>query len=137
VRRATAVKGERLWRPIGHFSLGVKAGSFVFVSGSTGRNPRLGQTDQAQFRPVGAGNIEDQAAQAFENIKDILEEAGSGLDDIVKMTVFLTSADDYPAFDRTRAKYFPHDPPASIAVVVQRLIPPGLHLEIDAIAFVG
>jgi 2-iminobutanoate/2-iminopropanoate deaminase len=82
------------------------------------------------------GGIRAEADATFDRIQDILAEVGGGLDDIVRMGVFLTSLEDYATFVEVRSRRFPHNPPASTAVQVAGLLV-GASVEIDAIAFVA
>ncbi len=117
---------DRAPAAIGPYSLGIKAGNLVFVSGTVGWD--------AQGKVAGDGSVKAQTRQAFENIKSVLEAAGGSLENVVKVTVFLTDPDDYREMNEVRAEYFPKDPPASSAFAIKRLIPPDLSVEIEAIA---
>lgn len=105
----------------------IRAGDFIFISG------QLGLDDQSRL--VG-DDITSQARQAMERIRAILEQAGTGLGAVVKVSVWLTDKADFPAFNATYAEYFPQRPPARSTVVSELLIP-GAKVEIDAIAYVG
>ena len=113
---------------IGPYSLGIKSpvGELVFVSGTVGWD--------ANGNVAGDGSVAAQTRQALENIKSVLEAAGSSLEDVVKVTVFLTDPDDYEKMNEVRAEYFSENPPASSAFVIKRLIPADLSVEIEAIA---
>jgi len=117
---------DRAPAAIGPYSQGIKAGNLVFVSGTVGWD--------AQGKVAGDGSVKAQTRQAFENIKSVLEAAGGSLENVVKVTVFLTDPDDYREMNEVRAEYFPKDPPASSAFAIKRLIPPDLSVEIEAIA---
>jgi 2-iminobutanoate/2-iminopropanoate deaminase len=106
------------------YSQAIVAGGFVFVSGQLGLKP--GDT------AIGGG-IEEQTEQILANLKAILEAAGSGLDRIVKTTVFLQSLDDFQAMNAVYAKHVGDRPPARATVGVAQL-PSGALVEIDAIA---
>ncbi len=112
--------------PVGPYSLGVKTGNLLFTSGAVGWD--------ASEKNVGVGDIKAQTRQAFENIRSVVEAAGGSMENIVKVTVYLTDPDDYPAMNEVRAEVFPKDPPASTAFVVKRLIPPDCLVEIEAVA---
>ena len=111
--------------PIGPYSQAVRANGFLFVSGQIAVNP---DTEQ-----IVAGGIEAQARQVFENLSAILGAAGSGLDKVVKTTVFLTNLDDFPKLNRIYEEYFGKSKPTRSTVQVVRL-PKEVLLEIDAIA---
>jgi 2-iminobutanoate/2-iminopropanoate deaminase len=106
------------------YSQAIAAGDFVFVSGQLGLKP--GDT-------AISGGIEEQTEQAFANLKAILEEAGSGLDRLVKTTVFLQHLDDFQAMNSVYAQHVGDRPPARATVEVAKL-PSGALVEIEAIA---
>ena len=106
------------------YSQAIAAGGFVFVSGQLGLKP--GDT-------AISGAIEEQTEQVFANLKAILEQAGSGLDRIVKTTVFLQYLDDFQSMNTVHAKHVGEHPPARATVEVARL-PSGALVEIEAIA---
>jgi 2-iminobutanoate/2-iminopropanoate deaminase len=106
------------------YSQAIVAGGFVFVSGQLGLKP--GDT------AIG-GEIEEQTEQVFANLKAILEAAGSGLDRLVKTTVFLRHLDDFQAMNAVYAKHVGDPPPARATVEVGQL-PSGALVEIDAVA---
>jgi reactive intermediate/imine deaminase len=85
------------------FSKAFRAGDFVFVSGQVAFD--------AQGRLV-EGGIEAQTGQVMGNVEAVLKEAGCGLGDIVKTTVWLADARDFGRFNATYAKYFPENPPS-------------------------
>ena len=118
--------------PNGIMSHGVEvpAGKMVFVSGQVSRN--------AQGEIVGRGDIRVQTRQVLENMKSVLAQGGATMDDVVKVTVFVTNvAKDYSDIHEIRAEYFPQDYPASTMVEVKALVQPDLMIEIEAIAVVG
>jgi len=118
------VKTGSVAQPIGPYSLGVRSGNLVFVSGTVG------------WRPDGsvAGGIKEQCHQMFKNVQQVLRAIGSGLDHVVTTTTYLVHASDYQALNEVRAQYFATDPPASAVVVVKELVRPDLLVEIEAVA---
>jgi 2-iminobutanoate/2-iminopropanoate deaminase len=106
------------------YSQAIAANGFVFVSGQLGLKP--GDTEIS-------GGIEEQTEQVFANLKSILAEAGSGLDRLVKTTVFLQNLGDFQAMNGVYAKYVGEQPPARATVEVAKL-PSGALVEIEAIA---
>ena len=106
------------------YSQAIAAGGFVFVSGQLGLKP--GDT-------AISGAIDEQMEQVFANLKAILEEAGSGLDRIVKTTVFLQHLDDFQTMNAVYARHVGERPPARATVEVAQL-PSGALVEIEAIA---
>lgn len=107
------------------YSQAIVANGFVFVAGQVGLQP-----DHTEL--VGDGIVE-QTEQAFDNLAAILEEAGSGLERIVKTTVFLDDFDDFAAMNEVYARRIGDRPPARSTVEVAAL-PSGAKVEIEAIA---
>ena len=106
------------------YSQAIAASGFVFVSGQLGLKP--GDT-------AISGGIAEQTEQVFANLKAILEAAGTGLDRLVKTTVFLQHLDDFPAMNEVYAKHVGDQPPARATIEVAKL-PSGALVEIEAIA---
>ena len=106
------------------YSQAIAAGGFVFVSG------QLGLTPAGEM--VGGG-VEEQTEQAFANLAAILEEAGSGLDRLVKTTVYLVDLGDFAAMNDVYARHVGDQPPARATVEVA-VLPSGARVEIEAIA---
>jgi 2-iminobutanoate/2-iminopropanoate deaminase len=109
------------------YSQGIKANGFVFISGQLALQP--GQKD------LMGGEIAAQTEQVFANLRAILEEAGSSLDQLVKTTVFLQNLDDFAGMNEVYAKHVGSPPPARSTVEVAKL-PSGALVEIEAIALV-
>jgi 2-iminobutanoate/2-iminopropanoate deaminase len=109
-----------------HFSQGFVAGNFVFVSGQL-------PVDTAGAL-VGDSDVAQQARAVFENIGDVLSQAGASLTDIVQLNLFLLDIDDIPRIATVRRELFGEHRPASTAVQVSGLILPGARLEINAVA---
>jgi 2-iminobutanoate/2-iminopropanoate deaminase len=109
------------------YSPAIVWGSLVFVSGQVPLNPQTGT--------IVSGDFEKQAEQAFQNLKTILEEAGSSLDKVLKTTSFLTNMDDLGKLNEVYKRHFPKDRPARSCVEVSRL-PRGAKVEIEAIAII-
>jgi 2-iminobutanoate/2-iminopropanoate deaminase len=107
------------------YSQAIKASGFVFVSGQLALEP--GHTE------LMGGTIQEQTEQVFKNLGAILEEAGSGLDRLVKTTVFLQNLDDFQGMNEVYARQVGDRPPARSTVEVARL-PSGALVEIEAVA---
>ena len=90
--------------PTTMYSQATRAGDFVFISGQLGMFPGT--------RDLVDKTLDGQARQALHNIRAIAEAAGGTLDDIVKVTVFLKNASDWPEFNKVYFEFFPSDPPA-------------------------
>ncbi len=111
---------------VGPYSQAIIANGFVFTAGQTGMVPGTKEL------PVG---VEAQTRQVLENVKAILTAAGSGMDRVVKTTVFLQNMGDFATMNAIYAEYFPNDPPARSTVEVAKL-PIGALVEIEAVALV-
>lgn len=109
---------------LGPYSQAVRVGDMVYTAGQPGIDPATGA--------VAGDTFEAQARQAFANLAAVLEDAGSGLDRVVKVTCFLTDAADFPALNALFAEFFPVAPPVRSAPIAQ--LPRGLLFSIDAIA---
>ena len=111
----------------GQYSPIVIGGPFVFLSG------------QLPLKPSGEfveGDIQVQTKQIFDNIKNMLEEAGSGLDKVVKVGVYIEDMGDFGAMNEVYGSYFPTNPPARTTIAVKEF-PPGVKIEIDIIALLN
>ena len=112
-------------KPIGPYSQAVKSNGFLFASGQVALDPRTNEF-------IG-GDIRQQTERAMENIKAVVEAAGSNLHHVVKSTVFLKDMNDFAAMNEAYGKYFPAAPPARSTVQVARL-PKDALVEIEVIA---
>ena len=86
---------------------------------------------------VGVGDFDAQAEQVFRNLARVLAAAGSGLDRVVKVTIYLTDMGNFPKIVELRGKWFTAPYPADTIVEVSSLALPGLEIEIEAIAVTG
>lgn len=119
------IKTDRAPLPIGPYSQGIKQGNMVFVSGQLGLNVETKKLERT---------VRDQTATALTNIKTILEAAGSGMDCVLKTTIFLADMGDFPAVNEVYGTFFVGEPPARSTVQVARL-PLGGLVEIEAVAY--
>lgn len=110
---------------IGPYSQGIITGNLIFISGQTPLDPETGQLVEER--------IEIQTRRALLNIKAIVEEAGSGMEKIVKTTVFLTDMRNFTKMNEIYKEFFADDFPARSTVQVARL-PKDAMVEIEAIA---
>ena len=113
---------------IGPYSQGIAAGGFLFVSGQIPLDPATGVMVQ--------GDVRVQVIRVLDNLKAILEEAGSGMERVVRTTVYLTDLREFTEMNEVYRGYFAADPPARSTVEVSAL-PQGARVEIDAIACAG
>ncbi|ELY40006.1 Rid family detoxifying hydrolase [Natronorubrum tibetense] len=111
------------------YSQGVQAGDTLYVSGYGPVDP---ETDE-----VVDGDIREQTERVLENIAAVVDEVGGdGLEDVVKVTVYLTDLEDYDAVNEAYGAMFGEEPPARVCVEVSRL-PEDVRVELDAIAYLG
>lgn len=115
-------------RAIGPYSQAIRAGGFLFLSGQVALDPRTGQL-------VGS-DIKQQTRQVLENVRAILEAAGSSLRQVVKCTVFLADMNDFGPMNEEYGSFFQDQPPARTTVQVAKL-PRGALVEIDIVALAG
>ncbi|MDY3868266.1 MAG: RidA family protein [Pyramidobacter sp.] len=108
---------------IGPYSQGISTDVYVYTSGQLGMTPE----------GVLPATIEEQTRQSLENVKAVLEAAGSSMDKVVKTTVFLKNMDDFAAMNGVYAQYFTEPFPARSAVQVAKLPKDGM-VEIEAVA---
>lgn len=113
---------------IGPYSQGIKFGNLLFVSGQTPLNPETGK--------IAEGDVQSQARQCLENIKAILEAAGTNLDNVLKTTVFIKDMNSFSKINEIYAQYFTKNQPARSCVEVARL-PMDVLVEIELIAYIG
>jgi len=125
----TAVRTEEAPAPFqgAPYSQAIRAGDFVFVSGQLALQP-----DHAEI--VG-DSIEEQTEQVLANLRAILEAAGSGLDRLVKTTVYLSDLGDFAGMNEVYARHVGEVPPARATIEVSAL-PSGAKVEIEAVATV-
>jgi 2-iminobutanoate/2-iminopropanoate deaminase len=109
------------------YSQAIKAGGLVFVSGQLALRPG--------DKELSGGDIGAQTEQVFANLRAILEEAGTSLDNLVKTTVFLQNLDDFGGMNEVYTRHVGERPPARSTVEVAKL-PSGALVEIEAIALV-
>ena len=112
-------------KAIGPYSQAVRANGLIFVSGQTAFDPATG-------KPI-EGGAAAQTERIMQNLKAIVEAAGSSLDRAVRLGVFLKDMNDFTAMNEVYARYFPSSPPARTTVEVARL-PRDFAVEIDLIA---
>lgn len=115
------------WYEPYRISLGTKVGDLLFVSGQAATDPSGGRTG-------GAGDFDSQAEQAFANLSRVLENGGSSLGDVAKVTIFLTDMGNFEKIVRLRERYFTPPYPADTIVEVSSLSNPDWLIEIEAIA---
>jgi 2-iminobutanoate/2-iminopropanoate deaminase len=115
-------------KAIGPYSQAIKTNGLVFASGQVALDPATMQ--------VIDGGIREQTERVMNNLKAVLEAAGSSFERVVKTTVFLSDMDDFTAMNEVYGRFFGDTPPARSTVQVSRL-PRDVRVEIDLIALVG
>jgi 2-iminobutanoate/2-iminopropanoate deaminase len=119
------IQTDRAPQAIGPYSQAIKARGFVYASGQIPIDPTTGQ--------FVVGGIKEQTEQVMKNVTAVLEAAGSGLDRIVKTTVFLADMEEFAAMNEVYAKFFTSDPPARATLQAAGL-PRDARVEIEVIA---
>ena len=112
-------------QPVGTYSQAVKVGNLLFVSGQLPINPDSGE--------LVTGNFKDRTRQVLNNLKNIIEAAGSNMNKVVKTNVYLTDLSNFAEVNEVYSEFFPSDPPARAAVQVSKL-PLDTDIEIESIA---
>jgi 2-iminobutanoate/2-iminopropanoate deaminase len=112
-------------KPGSPLSPGIRAGEYIFVSG------QIGHVDDEGRELSG---IEVQAKQCLENMKSVLDAAGASLGDVIKVTVFLTSPDDFDKMNEVYRHYFPIDQPAR-STIITGLVRPSMLVEMECVAY--
>lgn len=121
--RAVATRGAP--EAIGPYAQAVVCGGFLFLSGQVPIDPATGELVR--------GTVQEEVARVLENLSAVLRAAGSGLDRVIRTTVYLTDLADFGAMNEAYARYFGAHRPARATVQVAAL-PKGARVEIDAIA---
>jgi reactive intermediate/imine deaminase len=119
-----AIHSDNAPAAIGTYSQAIRSGSIVFLSGQIPLDP--------QTMELVDGDFEARARQVFDNLRAVAEAAGGGLDQVVKLTIFLTDLDNFAAVNSVMEDYFDQPYPARAAIGVASL-PKGADVEADAI----
>jgi 2-iminobutanoate/2-iminopropanoate deaminase len=119
------IQTEKGPKAIGPYSQAIEAGDLLFLSGQIPIDPKTGELIM--------GDIRKQTQQVLENIKGILESQGRGMEDVVKVTIFLKDMGNFSQVNEVYATYFPSSPPARSTVEVAKL-PRDVDIEIEATA---
>ena len=122
-----AISTEHAPAAVGAYSQAIRAGDLVFTAGQLGIDPASGE--------LSSPDVAGQAEQALANLAAILDAANSGLDRLVKVTVFLADIADWPALNEVYGRVIPEPYPARSAFAVKDL-PRGARVEIEAVATV-
>ena len=133
-KSAKVIEGKA--KPRGRFPHIRRAGDFVFVSGTSSRRPD-NSFEGVKVDSVGTTNLDirAQTRAVLDNIRDILESVGAGLEDVVDVTSFLVSMNDFGGYNEVYAEYFDFDGPTRTTVAVHQLPHPHLLVEIKVVAY--
>jgi len=118
------ISTEKAPRALGPYSQAVRANGFIFTAGQGPLDPATGKLVE--------GDTAAQTLRVMENLKTIVEAAGSSLDRAVKATVYLKDMQDFAAMNEVYGRYFPQNPPARTTIQAARL-PLDIRVEIDLI----
>jgi 2-iminobutanoate/2-iminopropanoate deaminase len=121
------IETEKAPKPIGPYSQAIRAENFIFLSGQIPIDPSTGEMIR--------GDIRQQTRQVLENMKGVLESQGLGMEDVVKVTIFLKDMGNFNEMNEVYATYFSSSPPARSTVEVAKL-PRNAEIEIEAIAYI-
>lgn len=107
----------------------MESGRLLYIAGQVARD--------ADGEVLGKGDIRAQAQQVFQNVRNVLQAAGGDLDDLLKITTYITNLDNFPAVAEIRSSFFQGTLPASTLIVVSRLAQPELLIEVEGMAAIG
>jgi enamine deaminase RidA (YjgF/YER057c/UK114 family) len=126
----TAIVSEQA-KPVAHYQMATRqdSGRLVYISGQVAWD--------AEGNTVGRGDIRAQARHVFQNLRQVLQEAGGDLSDLLKITTYVTRLDDYPTVVEVRQEFFPDGLPASTLIVVESLFHADWLLEVEGMAAIG
>lgn len=122
------IRTDRAPLPAGSYSQAVKLGTTVYVAGTC-------PFELGSKKVLHPGDTAAQTKLVLDYISAILEEAGTSIDHVLKVTAFLDDLDEFAEYDREYAKFFPADPPARSTVEIGKF-PPGMKVEIECIAYI-
>jgi len=119
------IQTDKAPKAIGPYSQAIQAGNLLFLSGQIPIDPKTGELTE--------GDICQQTQQVLENIKGLLESQGLGMEDVIKVTIFLKDIGSFNQVNEVYATYFSSSPPARSTIEVAKL-PRNAEIEIEAIA---
>ncbi|MGH8373476.1 MAG: RidA family protein [Gammaproteobacteria bacterium] len=119
-----AIFTDQAPRAIGPYSQAIRAGNTVYLSGQIALDPASGEMTQ--------GGIEAEARRVFDNLKAVAEASGTGLEQIVKLNIYLLDLGDFAKVNEIMAGYF-HEPYPARATLAVAALPRGAKIEVDAV----
>tara|TARA_B100000212_G_scaffold287826_1_gene228723 strand:+ start:129 stop:521 length:393 start_codon:yes stop_codon:yes gene_type:complete len=126
---STAIKTNQAPEPVGPYNQAIKAGNLIFCSGQIAINPESNKIDCL-------GDIKEETKQVLRNLKAVLEAGGSGLEDVIKTTIFLTDLNHFQAVNNIYSEFFRSEPTPARACVEVSSLPKGVLIEIDCVAYI-
>ncbi|HEY7543843.1 MAG TPA: Rid family detoxifying hydrolase [Blastocatellia bacterium] len=123
-QKKSKVTTDKAPKPVGPYNQAIIAGNTIYVAGQGPMNPKTGKIEVT--------GIEDQATQTFDNIKAIVEAAGSSMANVVKVNVYLADLKDFSKMNEIYRQYFGPDFPARATIGAQLLL--GMLIEVDCVA---
>jgi len=125
--KKSVVETDKAPKAIGPYSQAIQAGNLLFLSGQIPLDPDKGELVK--------GDIDRQTKQVLENIKGVLESQKLGMEDVVKITIFLKDIENFGRVNEVYSTYFKSSPPARSTVEVAKL-PRDVEIEVEAIAVI-
>lgn len=132
--RKELIQSDRAAAPVASYSQGWKVGHLVFLAGQVGRDPATGQI--VRPKKFTEAPIEAQTIQVIENMKALLEVAGTSLEHVISTNIYLTDMKDFYIFNEVYGRYFKPPYPARTTVKVSGLAAPEMLVEIQCVAYV-
>ncbi len=118
-------------KPVANYKLATRqeGGQLLYISGQVAWD--------TNGNVVGKGDVRAQARQVFQNLRQVLQAAGGDLNDLMKITTYITKIEDFPAVAEVRSEVFQGELPASTLIVVKGLFNPDFLIEVEGVAAVG
>lgn len=118
-------------KPVANYKLATRqeGGQLLYISGQVAWD--------TNGNVVGKGDVRAQARQVFQNLRQVLQAAGGDLNDLMKITTYITKIEDFPAVAEVRSEVFQGELPASTLIVVKGLFNPDFLIEIEGVAAMG
>jgi reactive intermediate/imine deaminase len=115
-------------KPVANYKMATRqeGGQLLYISGQVARDP--------DGHVVGTGDMRTQARQVFQNLRQVLQAAGGDLNNLMKITTYITKIEDFPAVAEVRSEVFQGELPASTLIVVKSLFHPDFLIEIEGVA---